>query len=403
MLSLILPIAVGVLLLMSALLSASETALFALVRMEDTREKLSGRVRAACERLMARPLEALLVIIGLNEACNIFAECLATALLLTWLGAIGAWIAAPAMLVAVLIFCDITPKTFALGYPGGVAKLTARPLHLAAQLAHPIVRWLVPSIEPPRPAPVSEQEFKALLRAGELVGEVEPQERELIHKVFDFGNRRVGEIMTPRERIFAIDLATPPDRLIAEVVRGHFSRVPIYRGTLDNIAGILHAKDLVTRSVGAAPPRLGRLIRPGYFVPPTKRLGELFDEMRRGRFQLALVVGEFGALRGLITLEDLLEELFGEISDEFDYEGPELTPAGLGEWLAVGAIDLARLRAAVGDQGSLAGVGAQTLNGLVLRTLKRVPQRGESFRLGDFQAHVERVRGATVELVRLRR
>ncbi|MGH7842557.1 MAG: hemolysin family protein [Candidatus Binataceae bacterium] len=403
MVNVILAIAVAALLLLSATLAASETALFALVRMEDTRDKLSARVREACDRLLARPLEALLVIVGLNEACNIFAECLATALLLTWLGAVGAWVAAPLMLFVVLIFCDITPKTFALGYPGGVALISARPLRLAAQIAHPLVRWLVPAMAPPRPAPVSEQEFKALLRAGELVGEVEPQERELIHKVFDFGNRRVAEIMTSREKLFAIDAATPPDRLIAEVARGHFSRVPIYRGAPDNIVGVLHVKDLVTRRLGSVPPRLERLTRPAYFIPPAKRLGELFDEMRRGRFQLALVVGEFGGLLGLITLEDLLEELFGEIRDEFDYDGPELMPAGPGEWLAAGAIDLARLRAALGDQGSLAAAGPQTLNGLVLRQLKRVPRRGEDFQLGDFHARVERVRGATVELVRLRR
>jgi putative hemolysin len=396
-------ITIGFLLLISALLAASETALFALVRMEHTRDRLSAAVREACDRLMARPLEALIVIIGLNEACNVFAECLAAAFMLTWLGPLGAWIAAPMMLVVILILCDITPKTFALGYPGGVALLSARPLALAARLAHPVARWLVPAMEPPRPAPLSEEEFKALLRAGEAVGEVEPQERELIHKVFDFGNRRVAEIMTPRGKIFSISADAPADRLIAEVSRGHFSRVPIYRGAPDHIIGILHVKDLVTRRLGPGSPRLDRLVRPAYFIPPGKRLGDLFDEMRRGRFQLALVVGEYGGLLGLITLEDLLEELFGEIRDEFDYEGPELIPVGPGEWLAAGAIDLARLRESLGGNGAFTSAGAQTLNGLVLRQLKRVPQRGEEFRLGDFRASVERVHGATVELVRLKR
>jgi magnesium and cobalt exporter, CNNM family len=281
--------------------------------------------------------------------------------------------------------------------------ISARPLALAAALAHPFARWLAPTMEPPRLAPVSEQEFKALLRAGEAVGEVEPQERELIHKVFDFGNRRVAEIMTPRDKIFSISADTPADRLIAEVARGHFSRVPIYRGAPDHVVGILHVKDLVTRRLGPATPRLDRLTRPAYFIPPAKRLGELFDEMRRGRFQLALVVGEYGGLLGLITLEDLLEELFGEIRDEFDYEGPELMTVGPDEWLASGAIDLTRLRESLGGIGAFVAAGAQTLNGLVLRQLKRVPRRGEEFRLGDFSASVERVRGATVELVRLKR
>jgi putative hemolysin len=398
----LLALIVIVLLLMSSLLAASETALFALARMEHTRERLSAAVRAACDRLMERPLEALVIIIGMNEACNVFAECLATTLLLSWLGPSGVWIAAPGMLAVVLIFCDITPKTFALGYPGGIARVTARPLALLAWLLHPIARWMVLSAQPPSPAPLSEDEFKALVRAGEVVGEVEPQERELIYKVFDFGNRRVAEIMTPRDKVFAIALDTPSERLVGEVANGHFSRVPIYRGTLDNIVGILHVKDLVTHRLAHTVPRLGRLIRPAYFVPPAKPLAELFDEMRRDRFQLAIVVDEYGRVLGLITLEDLLEELFGEIHDEFDEEGPEVVPVGPGEWLASGAIDLRRLHEVIGDGSSIPS-GAATLSSLVLRELKRVPRRGETFRLGDYDASVERVHGATVELVRLRR
>jgi CBS domain containing-hemolysin-like protein len=394
---------VVVLLVMSGLLAASETALFALGRMEHTREHLSAAVRHAFDRLMERPLEALVVIIGMNEACNVFAECFATALLLTWLGRSAVWVAAPVMLAVVLIFCDITPKTFALGYPGGVARIMARPLALAARLIHPIARWTVPSMQAPRPAALSEDEFKALVRAGEVVGEVEPHERELIYKVFDFGTRRAVEIMTPREKVFVLPIDTPPQRLLTEVVGGHFSRVPIYRGSPDNIVGVLHVKDLVARRLGPTPLRLERLLRPAYFIPPAKPLAELFDEMRRGRFQLALVVNEYGSVLGLITLEDLLEELFGEIHDEFDQEGPELLPVGPREWLASGAIELSRLREAIGDGNSLPAPGAQTLNSLVLRHLKRVPQPGESFRLGEFDASVERVRGATIELVRLRR
>jgi len=398
-----LPIVVVLLLGFSAMFAASETALFALVRMESTRQKLAGHVRDALERMMARPLESLLIIIGLNEASNVFAECLATTFLLTWLGPIGAWLSVPLMLALVLIFADITPKTFALGFPAGVARITARPLAALSAMLHPMVKWLTPAAAPPRPAPVSEEEFKALLRAGEVLGEVEPQERELIHKVFDFGNRRVVEIMTPREKIFWLDVNTPPERLIGEVIRGHFSRVPVYRARPDNIIGILHVKDLVTRRLEPSTPRLERLIRPAYFVPPAKALGELFDEMRRGRFQLAIVVDEYARVVGLITLEDLLEELFGEISDEFDYEGPELMPVGPGEWLASGSIALERLREAVGDGLALAAARSETLGSYLLNRLKRVPRRGERFKLGNLDAAVERVRGASIELVRLKR
>lgn len=401
---LLLPIAVVLLLVLSALLAASETALFALVRMEHTRAQLDGAVQHALDRLMARPLESLIVIIGLNEGSNVFAECLATTFLLTWLGRpAGAYVAVPLMLVIVLLFCDITPKTFALGFPGGVARITARPLAVVAEMVHPFARWVTPASEPPRLQAVSEEEFKALLRVSEVQGEVEPQERELIHKVFDFGARRVVEVMTPREKIFALDIDTPPDRLVSEITGHHFSRIPIYRGSPDNVIGILHAKDVVTRRLESTPLRLDRLIRPAYYVPPGKPLGELFDEMRRGRFQLALVVDEYGRVLGLITLEDLLEELFGEIRDEFDFEGPEVTRVGRGEWLVSGTAELDKLKEALGNGNLLSSNGPQTFGSFVLRRLGRVPRPGEKFRLGKLEAAVEKVSGATVELVRLKR
>jgi CBS domain containing-hemolysin-like protein len=139
-------------------------------------------------------------------------------------------------------------------------------------------------------------------------------------------------------------------------------------------------------------------------VPPGRTLGELFDEMRRRRFQLAFVVDEYGRLLGLVTLEDLLEELFGELRDEFELEGPDLTEVGEGEWLAAGTIRLARLTQALGDGESFAVRGHErTLSSLVLRRLGRIPQPGERLRLAGFEAKIEKVRGATIELVRLKR
>jgi len=387
----------------SALLAASETALFALARMQHTRASLGEAAAKAVDSLLRRPLESLMVIIGFNETINVFAECLATAFLLTWLGPPGGWISVPVMFVLVLLVSDITPKTFALGFPAAVARLTARPLAAVALTFHPLARFFVPEESKPS-APLSESEFKALLVASERFGQVAPAERELIDKVFAFGSRRVSEIMTPRERIFALDLDTAVDRIIAEVAHGHYSRVPVYRGNPNNIVGVLRAKDLVARRLESTPPRLERLIREPYFVPPGKTLGELFDEMRRRRFQLAFVVDEYGQLLGLVTLEDLLEELFGELRDEFELEGPDLTEVGDGEWLAAGTIGVARLTQALDGGESFAARGHErTLSSLVLRRLGRVPPPGEQLRLGGFEAKIEKVRGATVELVRLKR
>ncbi|MGH7781447.1 MAG: hemolysin family protein [Candidatus Binataceae bacterium] len=401
----VLPIVVAALIVLSAALAASETAIFTIARMEHTRERLTRPVQAALDRLMLRPLESLIVVIGINEASNVFAECLATTFFLLWLGAdIGPYVAAPAMLVLVLIFCDITPKTFALAYPAGVARLTARPLAILTALVHPIARPFTPLEEAPHPGPVSEAEFKALLRLGEHQGEVEPAERALINRVFDFGLRRVSEVMTPGEKIFTLDIATPPAQLMAEIAHGHYTRVPVYRDAPGNIVGILHAKDLAARRLETVSPRIDRLLRPAIFIPPAKALGDLFDEMRRGRFQMALVVNEYGHLLGLVTLEDLLEELFGELRDEFDTEIPELEKVSDDEWLASGAIEVTQLNLALGADPPIETRGGHpTLGAVVLRKLGRVPPPGETLRLGSFEARVERVHGATVELVRLTR
>jgi putative hemolysin len=394
---------VVVLLGLSALLAASETALFALARMQYTRARMSESVAQAAESLLRRPLESLILIIGLNEAINVFAECLATAFLLGWLGPPGGWVSVPVMFLLVLLIADITPKTLALGFPTVVAQATARPLAALARLLHPLARLFVPD-EAVLTAPLSESEFKILLRHSERLGQVEPGERAMIDKVFAFGARRVSEIMTPRQRIFALDLDAPPERLLAEVAHGHYSRVPVYRSEPNNIVGVLRAKELVARRLEATALRLDRMMRTPHFVPPGKSLGELFEEMRRERIQIAFVVDEYGRLLGLVTLEDLLEELFGELRDEFEFEGPELTQVGDGEWLAVGTTSLSRLAQVLDGADAFAARGHErTLSSLVLRRLGRVPQSGESLRLDGFEAGIEKVRGATVEMVRLKR
>jgi CBS domain containing-hemolysin-like protein len=404
MLILILPLIVGALVISSAMLAASETAIFSLARMEHTREQLSAPVRDAVNRMMRRPAESLIVVIGLNETCNVFASCLATTLTIAAIGAgVGPFVAAAVMLAVQLVICDITPKTFALGFPGAIAWLSARPLATLTDLVHPIVRHFAPVEQLPPPASVSESEFKALLRLGQNQGQIEPAERALIHRVFDFGSHRAAEVMTPRERTFMIDVAKPSSDIVAEIAHESFSRVPVYRGSPDNIVGILHAKDLAIRRLETAAVRIDRLVRPAYFIPPGKFIGELFDEMRRGRFQMALVVSEYGKVLGLVTLEDLLEEMFGEIRDEFDLEVPELTQTTPGEWVASGAIELKRLNAEISPDIPLAVPAGHTLSALILRRLGRVPHAGEKVEIArGIEATVERVRGAAVELARLK-
>ncbi|HLH76579.1 MAG TPA: hemolysin family protein [Candidatus Binataceae bacterium] len=398
----LLPTLIALLLALAAFVSASETAVFSLLRIERLRAQLRPRVGLAVERLLARPLETLVTLIGLTEVANVFAECLATSLLIGLLGHRGAYLAVPINLVAIVLISDVTPKTLALAFPAAVLDLTAQPLAMLTRLLHPITGRLKVS-PPPGPPSVSETEFRALLRAGETQGQVEAAERELIDRVFDFGGRRAQEIMTPREHIFALPIDISPQRLASEVAHGHYSRVPIYHGDLDRIVGVLHAKDLVAWRLESTPPRLERLLRAPYYVPPSKALGPMLEEMRHDHVQLALVVNEYGRLLGLVSLEDLLEELFGEIRDEFDLDGPEITPLDEGRWSVAGSVELNRLAQAVGAIDLPAGEHEPTLSRLLLRRLGRVPRSGERFVLLGFEVTVDKVRGASLERVTLRR
>lgn len=398
----LLPVIV-LLLSMAALLSASETALFSLTRMESAREQLGGNVARAVERMLRRPLESLITIIGCTEALSVFTECLVTSLLLYLASERGAYLAVPINLVLILLLTDITPKTLALGFPAAVMRITGRPLAALTRLLHPITHYFSPE-HPTALEPLSETEFKALIRASVQEGQIEPAERDLIYRVFDLGGRRASDIMSPRERIFAIPIDTPPEQLGGEVARGHFSRVPIYRGDLDHVVGILHVKELVRRRLEMAPTRIERLLRPPFFIPPSKPLGELLDEMRRDRAQIALVVNEFGKLLGLVTLEDLLEELFGEIQDEFDSEGPEISALGEGRWSVSGSTEVRRLAEVAPSPGLFSGESNETtLNRLILRRLGRVPREGERFTLMGVEVIVNKVRGASIERVTMRR
>jgi putative hemolysin len=399
----VVPLVIVGLVFFSALLAASETALFSLARMESTRAALGGESERAVERILERPLEFLIVLGTLSESANIFAECLAAAYLLARFGHPGVYLAVPLMFVIVLLFGEITPKTYALGHPNAIAKLTSRPLAELSAFIAPLTRALVLPAQTPRAEAVSEAEFKTLLRISEDQGLVESGERELIHRIFDFSHRRVSEVMTPREAVFSLSIDTPPDQLLAQCTRGHFSRIPIYRGDPSNVVGLLYVKDLAMRRLEPTPPRLERLLRRPRFVPPGKRVGELFEEMRRDRLQVVLVVDEYGKLLGLVTLEDLLEELFGDIRDEFDLQVPETVPFASGEMLVSGSIDLDRLNQVLQSRGLTPVEGSEaTLSDRIVRQLGRSPRRGERLRLGDLAAVVEKVRGAAVELVRLR-
>jgi putative hemolysin len=340
--------AIAVLLLMSAFFSGSETALFSLSRV--TRETLATREDASSRRvlrLLDNPRRLIVTIIVCNELINISASSLAatvTEYALPWLRESVQVVIATLVMVPVMLFVgEMTPKSLAVRLGESWARVVARPLGWVATMIAP-VRWVLAAVAGAlvalfggRPIPAQdglrEEEFRALVDVGSEMGELQVAERRLIHNVFEFGDTTVGKVMTPADKVFALPYEVPLGRLVEAVSAERYSRVPIYRGAWKGrpgarkpdskpappleVIGILLAKDLVGYAAGHLEGHtIADLLHPPLFVPRTTKCDTLFREFQRRKTHVALVVDEYGRLAGLVTMEDLLEELFGEIADE---------------------------------------------------------------------------------------
>ncbi|HEY1557311.1 MAG TPA: hemolysin family protein [Kofleriaceae bacterium] len=319
--------------LVSGFCSGTEVALFSLRRIE--REQL-GRSESSLDRrisaVLARPRRLIGTVLVGNEACAALLAVLALAIAWHTLGpAASPWAFAGIALVVALplvVFVAVTAKTLAAKSPLVWARACVLPLRLLGLVLAPVrglvygvsALFLLPLGDAARAKPakdLSEQEFRSLVDAGSAQGQVDARERRLIHRVFEFSDKNVGQVMTPRDRIFALSYELPMQRLMKEIAARGFSRVPIYQKSLDNIRGIVHAKDLVRAAAGSAPGKpLGDLLHEPLFVPRTTPIKRLFLTFKQKKVHMAVVVSEYGKVLGLVTMDDLLAQIFGVMRDE---------------------------------------------------------------------------------------
>lgn len=313
---------------LSALFSGTEVAMFALRRVD--REQLSRSNRPADKRvltLLNQPRRLITTVLIVNESINSVITVLVLGLVITYVD-LAPWaqlVVATAIMVFVLVLLgEVTPKAFALKSPLTWARVAGGPLRLVHGLVAP-VRWVVGGLVElmlrplggVRSAPqrdLSEEEFRTLIDASSAQGQVDARERRLIHKVFEFSDKNVGQIMTPRDRVFALSYDLPTARLLKEVAARGFSRVPIYQKSLDNVRGILNAKDLL-RPQGQGR-TLGELLYEPLFVPRTTPIKRVFLTFKQKKVHMAIVVNEYGKVLGLVTMDDVLAQLFGTLRDE---------------------------------------------------------------------------------------
>jgi len=384
----------------SALVAGAEAAYFSLSRLGTTYlEPEDSPSHALLARLLRDPHDLLITLLVGITLVNIAASALATEVATSLLGPTGVGIAIPVMIFLIVVFGEVLPMTIAVGAPHRFGLLVARPILALAWALTPVrallgtftalVSHAVSREEAPQTA-ISEAELRTLVEVGHQEGVVERSEREMIHGVFELGDTTVGDIMMPRTDVFGVDVATPPERLLAEI-RGHLHhRVPVYEGSLDNVVGILSTKELLPYYAGLpADFNLRPLLAPPYFVPQTKRADALLREFQGKKLQTAIVVDEFGGTAGLVTLEDILEQVVGEIRDEFEAEERLAQPLDDRTYRVAAKMPIADFNAVTGL--AISDENFDTVGGWVLDLFGRLPHRNESLEAGGVRVTVEKV------------
>lgn len=257
-----------------------------------------------------------------------------------------------------------------------------------------------PSGEPKQLVTITEDELRSFVDASQRQGVLEKDERQMIFSIFEFGDTLVREIMVPRIDIFALDVDTPINKVGDALLESGYSRVPIYKDKIDNIIGLLYAKDLL--KIWRAPGQiksLRELLRPAYFVPESKKLDDLLAEMQGGRIHIAIVVDEYGGVAGLVTMEDMMEEIVGEIRDEYDH-GEELSyqKADNGDLIFHGRISLNDFNEIMGSD--LPSEDADTLGGFLFGRIGRIPKVGEKIEEDGLILTIEQIVGRRIRRVR---
>ena len=401
----------AVLVLGSALLTGAEAAYFSLgrARLKRLAEKEEGAGERATAPLLEQPHELLVTLLVGITLINIGAAALAAAVAERLLGPLGLPIAIVVMVFMLSVFGEVLPMTLAVEHPERFIAWVNRPVAWLSVALTPIrlvlgaltalTLRLVGSERRSNAPEITEEELRTLVDVGAREGVVERTEREMIHRVFELEDTLAREVMVPRPDMFCLDLSTPREQILPLLRENLHSRVPVYEETVDQIVGVLYTKELLRHLRGLPPDfDLRAHLHPPYFVPESKRADALLREFQAKKLHLAVVVDEYGGTAGLVTLEDLLEELVGEIRDEFDEEERLIHSVGERAFRVSGKMLLFDFNAATGL--TVSSESYDTVGGWVLDLFGRVPHKGEKVEGDGFSVTVERVeRTRVVEVV----
>ncbi len=392
--------------ILSAFFSSTETALFSLNKLQlkkmQKEEENDWRVKSII-KLLDDPQRTLISILIGNMFVNISASSLATYLAIKTFGNIGMGIASGVMIFTILVFGEIVPKSLAVANAESISKRVAKPIEIISTGLFPLIKIFkviisalyylfgMKSVKENRE--ITEEDLITLIDAGKDEGVIVEEEKEMIRNIFEFGDTMVKEVMIPRVDMACIPSDTKLGSILKLIKKMGHSRIPVYEETIDNIIGILYAKDLLVIYEQWYTSKdkfsLKEIIRKTYFVPENKKIDELLDIFQKDRIQIAIAIDEYGGTAGLITMEDVVEEVVGEIIDEYDKEIKLFEIIGDNIVIADAIISIDKINEILNIE--IPENDFETLGGFIFDLLGRVPKKGEKIKYQNCQMIIEQV------------
>jgi CBS domain containing-hemolysin-like protein len=408
----ILLVVVVVLIIATGFLAMSETALTRTTKVKAVtmvEEKRRGAPKLL--RLVEQIDRVLPVVLFVLELCTLVAATLVGVVAAHTFGAIGVVVATAFEVVVIFIFAELAPKIWAVQHPERAALTSAPIIRLIVAFA-PIgwiargLIWVTNAILPGKGMKsgpyTSDEMLRALADEAAEEEVIEHEERTLIHSIIDFGDTVVREVMVPRTDMVAVESYAHITDVADIVMAAGFSRIPVFAQGIDDIVGIVYVKDLMrAEREGHADANVATIMREAHFTPESKKVSELMREMQSGKFHLAIVVDEFGGTAGLVTLEDLLEELVGEITDEYDVEHVPPQRCEDGSLLVNARMPVDEVNQLLKDKELPEGDDWDTVGGLLYSLLGHVPREGEAAEVQGHRLTAEKVQGRRIGLVRI--
>ena len=400
-----------VLLLGSGFFSASETSLMSLSKIRIRYMEEEG-VKGAklVSSLIEKSSDLLSSILVGNNVVNIAATSVSTSLFINIFGDGGVAIATAVMTVLVLIFGEITPKTIAANSPEKIAVIVSKPISIIMKITKPIV-WVfnlltgiifkIMGIENDGVKPfITEEELKAMVNVSHEEGVLEIEEREIINNVFQFGDMQAKEAMIQRLDMVAVNIQDSYDEIIELFKSEKLSRLPVYQESIDDIVGILNIKDIIFLSDEEIQNfNIKNYVREAFFTYEFKKITQLLEEMKKEKSQMAIVVDEYGGTAGLLTIEDLVEVIVGDIDDEYDEEEEEIVKVSDNEYLVEGSTKISDVNEQIGI--NFESDEFDSIGGFIIGYLKRIPEENELIEVGNVKFSVESIDKNRINKIRI--